>query len=328
MRAQRAAALAAALVVSASTAQAQSAAQPTYPNQTIRMIVPFAAGAVNDFLGRLAAEHLKSRTGQTVVVENRTGAGGNVGLAQLAQSPADGYTIGMAGVTNFAVNPLIYKSMPFDPMKDLVPVAPLADTPLVVTTNAKALPMATFQEFVAHAKANPGKLNYGSSGTGTPAHILADFVLRRAGLQITHVSYRGAAPALTDLLAGNVQLMIASPGPATEHVAAGTLKFLAVVSAKRLPTLPDVPTIGEAGQPPTTIVGWWGIAAPAATPKAIVDRLNALLNEMADDPAIRARLERVYMLPLKMTADEALAQLRADLPVWARIVKDADIKPE
>lgn len=319
------AALAAILVGCAQPALGQ---QQPYPSQPIRIIVPFAAGAVNDILGRLAAEHLKNRTGQTVVVENRTGAGGNIGLAQLAQSPPDGYTIGMAGVTNFAVNPLIYKSMPFDPMKDLVPVAPLADTPLVVTTNAKALPMATFQEFVDYAKANPGKLNYGSSGTGTPAHILADFVLRRAGLQISHVSYRGAAPALTDLLAGNVQLMIASPGPATEHVEAGTLKFLAVVSAKRIPTLPKVPTVGEAGQPPTTLVGWWGMAAPAATPKPVIDRLNTLLNEMADDPAIRARLDKVYMLPLKMTADEALAQLKADLPVWAKIVKDADIKPE
>ena len=313
-----------ALIAAATSASAQTA----YPSQPIRMIVPFAAGAVNDFLGRLAAEHLKNRTGQSVVVENRTGAGGNIGLAQVAQSPPDGYTIGMAGVTNFAVNPLIYKSMPFDPMKDLVPVAPLADTPLVVTTNAKALPMATFKELVAYARANPGKLNYGSSGTGTPAHILADHVLRNSGLQITHVSYRGAAPALTDLLAGSVQLMIASPGPATEHVQAGTLKFLAVVSAKRLRTLPDVPTIGETGAPPVSLVGWWGVVAPAGTPKPIVDRLNALLNEMGEDPAIRARMDKVYMIPLKLTSDEAVAQLKADLPLWAKIVKDADIRPE
>lgn len=304
------------------------AAAQIYPNQPMKMIVPFAAGAVNDFLGRLAAEHITRRTGQTVVVENRTGAGGNIGLAQLAQSAPDGYTIGMVGVTSFAVNPLIYKSMPLDPMKDLVPVAPLADTPLVVTTNVKALPMATFQEFVAFARANPGKLNFGSAGAGTPSHILADAVLRQAGLSIAHVSYRGAAPAQTDLISGNVQLMIASPGPLVEHVAAGTLRFLAVLSAKRLPQLPNVPTVGETGQSPTTLVGWWGVAAPAATPKPIVDRLNTLLNEMADDAAIRARLEKVYMLPLKMTAGEALAQLKADLPVWAKIVKDADIKPE
>ncbi len=300
----------------------------TYPSQPLKMIVPFAAGAVNDFLGRLAAEHIKNKTGQTVVVENRTGAGGNIGLAQLATSPPDGYTIGMVGVTSFAVNPLIYKSMTFDPLKDLVPVATLADTPLVVTTNTKALPMATFKDFVAHAKANPGKLNYGSSGTGTPAHILADAVLRAAGLQIAHVSYRGAAPAMTDLLSGSVQLMIASPGPATEHVKVGTLKFLAVVSGKRLPMLPEVPTVGETGQPAVNIATWWGVAAPAATPKPIVDRLNALLGEMLDDPAIKERFAKVYMLPLKMSAETIATQLKADLPVWAKIVKDAEIKPE
>ena len=155
----------------------QPAAAQTYPSQPIKMIVPFAAGAVNDILGRLAADHIKARTGQTVVVENRTGAGGNLGLAQVAAAAPDGYTIGMAGVTNFAVNPLIYKSMPFDPVKDLVPVAPLAETPLLVTVNAK-LPINNFKEMIAYAKANPDKTTYASSGSGTPAHILAEDMFR------------------------------------------------------------------------------------------------------------------------------------------------------
>ena len=300
----------------------------TFPSQPIRMVVPFAAGAVNDVLGRMAAEHLRQRTGQTVVVENRIGASGNLGLSQVAQSTPDGYTIAMAGVTNFAVNPLIFKTMPLDMTKDLVAVAPLAETPLVVTTNAKALPMATFQEFVAYARANPGKLNYGSAGAGTPSHILGDHILRQAGLSVAHVPYRGAAPAQTDLISGNVQLMFASPGSNVEHVAAGTLRFLAVASAERLPFLSKIPTTGESGLPKLTIVGWWGIVAPSATPRPILERLNALLNEMADTPAIRERTEKLYMVPLKMSLDQAAAQLKADLPVWARIVKDAGIQPE
>lgn len=299
----------------------------TYPSQPIRMIVPFAAGAVNDILGRLAADHIKARTGQAVIVENRTGAGGNLGLAQVAAAAPDGYTIGMAGVTNFAVNPLIYRSMPFDPVKDLVPVAPLAETPLLVTVNAK-LPIANFTEMIAYAKANPASTTYASSGTGTPAHILAEDMFAKAGVKVQHLSTRGGAPALQDLLAGTVQIMVASPGPMVDHVKAGTLRFLAVVSPERLPFLPDVPTTAEEGLPKSTLTGWWGVVAPAATPREIVRRLNQILNEMADDAAIRAKLTGFYMVPMKLDADAAAAQLAADLPKWAEVVKAAGIKAE
>ena len=158
-----------------------------YPSQQIKLVVPFAPGGLTDLLGRLAAEQIKAKTGQTVIVENRSGAGGNTGLAQVAQSQADGYTIALAGVTSFTVNPLIYKAMPLNPMKELVPAGALAETPLVLTTNAKALPYATLKGFIAHVKQHPGKYNFGSSGTGTPAHILVDHVLRQAGLTVQHV---------------------------------------------------------------------------------------------------------------------------------------------
>jgi tripartite-type tricarboxylate transporter receptor subunit TctC len=320
-------AVAAAAAVFSGSADAQAQAQ-TWPNQQIRLIVPFAAGGVTDLLGRMAGDHIKNKTGQTVIVENRPGAGGNTGLDQVVKAAPDGYTIGLSGSTIYGVNPHIYKQMPFDPLKDLVPVATIAEAPQILVVNAKKVPAKTLQEFIAFAKANPNKLSQGSAGVGTPNHLGADQIIRQAGLQIAHVPYRGGGPAVLDLVAGNVEMAVVAPGLVIEHVKAGTLTVLAAAAPKRLPFLPDVPTTGESGLPTYETANWFGINAPARTPQAVVDTLNSIISSMADDKAVLERLKRAYMLPMKVTPAQFLAMVKADAPRWEKVVKDAGIKPE
>jgi|LNFM01.1.fsa_nt_gb tripartite-type tricarboxylate transporter receptor subunit TctC len=307
---------------------AERADAQSYPSQQIRLIVPFAAGGITDLLARMAGDHIRTKTGQSVVVENRPGAGGNTGLDQVVKSTPDGYTIGLCGATMFGVNPHIFKQMPFDPMRDLVPVATIAEAPQILVVNAAKVPASTLQEFIAYAKANPTKLNYGSAGTGTPNHLGADQITRQAGISVAHVPYRGGGPAVADLVAGNVEVAVIATGLVIEHVKAGTLKVLAAVAPKRLPFLPDVPTTGEGGLPTYDTANWFGIVAPAKTPAAVVGDLNRVLTSMADDKAILDRIERAYMLPFRVSPDEFAAMVKADNPKWEKVVREAGIKPE
>ena len=304
-----------------------AALSQTSPSQPITLIVPYAAGGVADLLGRLAAEHIKNRTGQSVVVENRAGAGGNTGLAAVAAATPDGATLGLAAVTNFLVNPYIYKSMPFDPMKDLIPVAPVAEGPQLLVVPS-SLAVKTLAEFIAYAKANPDKMNYGSAGTGTPNHLSTDYFLRTAGIKAAHLPYRGAAPAVTDLLTGNLQMMVIAPAPLAGHVETGTLRALAAVAAKRLPAYPDVPTVAEQGLPPYDMANWYGLVAPAATPRPIVETLNALIVSMADQPDIARKFTELFMEPMRVPSDAFAHMIRTDAPKWEKITKDAGITPE
>lgn len=310
------------------SASAQTTSNLAYPNQQIRLIVPFAAGGITDLLARMAGEHIKNKSGQTVIVENRPGAGGNTGLDQVAKSTPDGYTIGLSGSTTFGVNPHIYKQMPFDPAKDLVAVATIAEAPQILVVNAKKVPSKTLKEFIAFAKANPDKLSQGSAGTGTPNHLGADQIIRQAGLKIAHVPYRGGGPAVADLIAGNVEMAVVAPGLVIEHVKAGTLTVLSVAAPKRLPFLPDVPTTTEAGLETYETANWFGIVAPANTPAAVVETLNRLVTSMADDKAVQERITRAYMLPMRLTPAQMGAMIKADAPRWAKVVKDSGIKPQ
>ena len=301
--------------------------QDAYPSRPIKLIVPFAAGGITDLVARLAGEHVKNTTGQTVIVENRPGASGTIGQHAVALSAPDGYTICLVGINTYAVNPHLFKSLPFDPLKDLPPVAVIAEAPQIMVIH-NSVPAKTLAEFVTYAKANPTKLNYGSAGVGTPNHLGADQIVRQAGLAIPHVPYRGGGPAVADLVIGAMQMEVVAVGLVIEHINAGTLRALAAVSPKRLPFLPDLPTTSEAGVQTYDTANWFGIAAPAQTPKPVVDRLNRILSSMADEPEIRRRIMGAYMVPMSMTVDELMVSLKADAPKWEKIIKDAGIVPE
>ena len=323
-RAGTAVTFAMALYPAAAFAQTSS---PAWPSQPIRMIVPVAAGGVTDMLGRLAAEHIKAKTGQSVVVENRPGAGGNTGLAAVVAAAPDGYTLGQVAVNNVNMNQFLYKSMPFDPIKDLVPVAAIGDAPQILAISAK-VPATTLTEFIAWAKANPDKANYGSAGTGSTVHLAADQITRQAGLKFAHVSYRGAGPAVTDLVGGNVQMMVVAAALVVEHAKAGSLRLLAAASQHRLPLLPDLPTTAEAGLSVYDTANWFGLVAPKGTPKPIVYRLNAIVVSMADDPEIAKRFAANYILPMKLSPEAFAGMIARDTPKWEKIIKDAGIQPE
>ena len=322
-----AAAIALALHTACTGVVAQTSPSQTYPSQPIKLIVPYAAGGVTDLLGRLAAEHIKARTGQPAIVENRAGAGGNTGLAAVAAAAPDGTTLGLAAVTNLTVNPFIYKSMPFDPLRDLVAVAPIAEGPQILVVPA-SLPVTSLATFIAWAKSNPDKMNYGSAGTGSPNHLSTEAFLRSAGIKAAHLPYRGAAPAVNDLLTGSLQMMVIAPAPLAGHVAAGTLRALAAVAAKRLAAFPEVATVAEQGLPAYEMSNWYGLVAPAATPKPIVDTLNALIVAMADEPAIARQFAVLFMVPMRVSAADFAQLIRTDAPKWEKIVKDVGITPE
>lgn len=319
-------ACAAGILACAPVASAQAPA-PGWPSQPIKMIVPYAAGGITDILGRLAAEHIKNRTGQTTIVENRAGAGGNTGLAMVATASPDGHTIGLAAVTNLLVNPHIFKQMPFEAAKDLLPVAPIAEGPQLLVVPA-SLPVRSLKELIDYAKANPAKMNYGSAGVGSPNHLSGDFALRALGIKAAHLPYRGAAPALTDLLSGSLQMMVIAPGPLGGHVASGAIRPLAAIAERRLAGFPNVPTIGEQGFAPYDMANWYGVVVPPATPRPIVDSLNRLVTTMGDDPEIARKLAAMYLVPMRVSVEAFAASIKADAPKWARVVKDAGIQPE
>lgn len=259
-----------------------------YPSKPVRIIVPYPAGATTDFMGRLFADYLRTKTDQPVIVENIGGASGTIGMAAAAKAPGDGYTllIGGSAVTSAS---LLYKSLPFDPMKDLAPVGIIGRIPTVFAVH-KDVPAKTLEEFVALAKKEPGKFNYVSPGTGTPPHIAPLELSAHYGIELVHVPYRGMAPAIADLIAGRGHLIGVDISPILQHIQNGTLRALAVAADKRLAALPDVPTASEAGFKGYEHYAWWGLFAPSATPAPIMDTLNKLMRAAVDDPAVQKKL--------------------------------------
>ena len=309
----------------AALATTAALAQGDYPNKPIKLIVPFPPAGGTDTLSRAIAQSITHDTKWTIVVENRPGAGGNIGLDAAAKSPPDGYTIAMGQTANLAVNPALYSSLPFDPLKDFAPIALLSSQPLIVVVSATS-PYKSLKDLVDAAKKNPGKVNMASAGNGTIGHIGGEIFQRRAGIKMTHVPYKGAGQAVTDLMGGSVDTIFGNTQSVGGLVAGGRLRPLAVTSPKRLAAFPDVPTVAESGYPGFEAATWSGLVAPVGTPKPIIDKLNAAANRALASAEIKAKLGEDGSTPLGGTPQQFADYIKSENAKWGAAVRDAGIK--
>jgi tripartite-type tricarboxylate transporter receptor subunit TctC len=297
----------------------------TYPAKPLRMVVPFPPGGTTDILGRVAAQKLSEALGQQVIVDNRPGAGGNIGTELVAKSPPDGYTLLTDPGSTLTINPSLFAKLPFDPLKDFAPVTILAAVPNLLVVHP-SLPVRNVKELIALARAKPGQLNYASSGAGQSTHLSMELFKSMARVNMIHVAYKGSSPAITDLLGGHVLLMFDNMPSALPHAKAGKLRGIAVSTAKRSPVTPEVPTVAESGLPGFEVSVWFGVLAPAATPREIVERLNGILVKALQSPDVRERLSSQGAEPIGDTPADFTAVMKRDLVKWAKVVKDANIK--
>jgi tripartite-type tricarboxylate transporter receptor subunit TctC len=309
-----------ALCLFAGQALAQS-----YPVKAVRVIVPYPPGGGNDTLARLFAAKLSERTGQPFVVENRPGAGAMIGTEAAAKAPADGYTILLSSIATHALSPNLYARVPYDPVKDFAPITLLGIAPTVLVVYGD-LPAKSLADLVAAAKAKPGSLAYASGGNGTPPHINAEVFKSIAGVDLLHVAYKGGGPALADLMAGRVHVMLDTAASAMPHVRSGKLRALAISGARRSPEYPDLPTFAEAGLPHYDTNAWYSMHAPAGTPAEVIRRLNGELVAILKDPDILARFKQLSTEPVGNSPEEFAAFVRAELDKYARIIKAAGIR--
>ena len=315
---QRRTLLALALSLAAGT---PALAQDKFPSKPVTIIVPQAAGGANDTIARVIAQKLSEQTGQSFVVDNRTGAGGNVGTAAAARSRPDGYTLLLTADSAMVINPALYKSTGFDPVKDFEPIGSVATAGYVLVAHP-SFPARNTAELVALAKQQPGKINIGSAGNGTLNHLIGEMLGKATGIDLVHVPYKGSAAAVTDLVAGQVQVSVQSLPSSIAFIRSGKIKVLGVVNPTRLPALPDAPTIGE------TIKGfgttpWYGVFAPAGTPRSVINQLNAAIAKALESKDAQERLAGVGCEPYKSSPEQFAQLVRDDLPRWAKIVKES-----
>ncbi|MBY4898412.1 tripartite tricarboxylate transporter substrate binding protein [Cupriavidus sp. AU9028] len=297
-------------------------AQGTYPTKPITMIVPFSAGGTTDILARIVSLQLGKALGQPVVVDNRPGAGGNIGASLAAKAGGDGYTLFMGTIGTHAINQSLYSKLPYDPVKDFAPITRIAMVPNLVVVNPQ-VPVKTVKELIAYVKANPDKLSYGSSGSGSSMHLSGELFNSMTGLKIQHIPYKGSAPAVNDLLGNQIGLMFDNLPSSHQHVKAGKLRPLAVTSAKRSPALPDVPTVAEAGVPGYEATSWFALYATGGTPKAIVDRLNAEVVKILAMPEVQKQMAGQGAEPHPEKPEQLAAFMKAEATKWAKVVKDS-----
>jgi tripartite-type tricarboxylate transporter receptor subunit TctC len=317
------AAAGAAACLPAGHAGAQATA--TYPNRPVRLVIPFPPGGPLDIIGRLIAQKAGEDWGQSVVVDNRPGAGGNIGADLVAKSPPDGYTVLMGALSTHAVNPSLYARMPYDAVKDFAPISLVAITPNVLVVNA-SLPVNSAKEFVAYAKANSGKLSFGSGSNGSAGHLAGELFKVETGTDIVHIPYKGGAPATQALLAGDTQFMFDNLANAMPQVRAGKLKALAVTTAERSKLAPDLPTMAEAGLSGFDISTWFGLLAPAGTPRDVIAKWNAEVVKILNSPDMRERLTAQGAEAAPTTPEQFAAFIQGEIPKYARIVKISGAK--
>jgi tripartite-type tricarboxylate transporter receptor subunit TctC len=306
-------------------APALALAQDAYPSKPIKLVVPFPPAGGTDVLSRAIAHSIATNTQWLIVIDNKPGAGGNIGLEAAAKAPADGYTIAMGQTANLAVNPALYSSMPFDPLKDFAPIALISSQPLIVVVDAKS-PYKTLKDLVDAAKKDPGKVNMASSSNGTIGHIGGELFQRRAGIKMTHVPYKGAGPAVTDLMGGSVDCFFGNTQAVGGLVTAGRLRALAVTSPKRLANFPNIPTVAELGYPGFEAATWSGLVAPAGTPQAIIDKLNAAANKALGNAEMKHKLFEDGSTPLGGTPKQFGEFIKSEHAKWGAAVRDAGIK--
>jgi tripartite-type tricarboxylate transporter receptor subunit TctC len=299
----------------------------TYPSKPVRIVVPFAPGSTIDIIGRIIAPKLTEALGQPVLVDNRPGAGGMVGMDSTAKAPPDGYTMVIGALGPLAMNPALYPKTPFDPVRDFAPVSLLATGPVVIAIHP-SVPARSVKELVDLAKKNPGKLNFGSHGVGTSPHLTGELVKMLTGADIVHVPYKGNAEAITDLISGRVSIVFTGVPPVVPLAKAGRLRLIATTGRQRIPGLPDVPTIAEAGLPGAQVLIWYGLVAPAAAPKEVVARLNAELVRIMLLPDIRERFTQQGIDPETSTPEQFGRLIRDEYARWTKVIRASGIKVE
>jgi tripartite-type tricarboxylate transporter receptor subunit TctC len=294
-----------------------------YPDHPITLIVPYAPGGGNDVVARAVADPMSKTLGQPVVIENRAGAGGSVGTRQVAKAAPDGYTLGLGGTGTLAIDPTLYPNVGYDPRRDFAPIGLIATSPLIVLVN-HSVPAHNVQELIALAKAQPGKLNYASAGAGSGIHLGTVLFAESAGIDITHIPYKGSGPALTDLLGGHVQVYFSSLPPAIGLVKEGKLRALGVTGLQRSSSFPDLPTVAEQGLPGFEAVLHYGIVAPAGTPRQIIDKLNAALRAALDDPKVRGHIATEGAEPLPTSPEEYAVDIDREETKWSALVRKSN----
>jgi tripartite-type tricarboxylate transporter receptor subunit TctC len=296
-----------------------------YPARPIKLVVPYAAGGPTDVLGRVVADYLGRDLKQTTIVENKPGAQGAIGAEAVARADPDGYTLLVAAGSIIVLNPMLYKKLSYDPLRDFRMLALVTDLPVVMEVHP-SVPAKTVAEFVAYAKQNPGKLNFGSAGTGGTIHLAGEMFKQMAGIEMTHVPYKGAGPALTDLLSGNIQVMFDSVSTALPPLKSGLLRPLGISSAQRSPDLPDVPTIAESGYPDYTVSVWYGIAAPSRLPDDVAQKISASLDRALNDDVFRASLEKIGFPVFRQRSAAAIQEfIDADRARWSAVIRTQNI---